>query len=156
MVGLPTSSTASTAIWSSACGRQLLQAHVADDVLHHDDRVVHQDADGEDQREERDAVERVAVEVEDQQREAERHGDGQQHDERLAPAEEEQDEQRDAEDREAHVQQQLVGFLAGGGAVVAVTATPTSAGMSVPLSASTLASTAWTTSMALAPGRLAS
>jgi len=31
------------------------QGHVADDVFHHDDRVVHQDADREDQREECDA-----------------------------------------------------------------------------------------------------
>ena len=39
---------------------------VADDVFHHDDGVVHQDADGEDQGEERDPVERVAVQVKHQ------------------------------------------------------------------------------------------
>ena len=39
---------------------------VPDDVLDDDDRVVDEDADREDQREERDAVERVAVEVEDE------------------------------------------------------------------------------------------
>ena len=39
-------------------------APVAHDVLHDHDRVVHQDADGEDQREQRDAVQREAVEVE--------------------------------------------------------------------------------------------
>ena len=45
---------------------------VARDVLDDDDRVVDEDADREDEREERDAVERVAVEVEDDQREGER------------------------------------------------------------------------------------
>ena len=39
-------------------------ARVAHDVLDNDNRVVHQDADGEDQREQRDAVQREAVEVE--------------------------------------------------------------------------------------------
>ena len=34
---------------------------VPDDVLNDDNGVVHQDADGEDQGKERDAVERVAV-----------------------------------------------------------------------------------------------
>ena len=54
---------------------------MADDILHHDDGVVHEDADRKDQREERDAVEGVAVEIEDQQRQAERHRDRQHHDE---------------------------------------------------------------------------
>ena len=40
--------------------------HVPHDVLDDDDRVVHEDADREDQREERDAVQRVAVEIEDE------------------------------------------------------------------------------------------
>ena len=40
----------------------LRQMKMADDVFHHHDRVVDQDADGEDQREERDAVQREAVE----------------------------------------------------------------------------------------------
>ena len=39
------------------------------DVLHHHDGVVHQDADGEDQRKQRDPVQRVAVEVKNGQRE---------------------------------------------------------------------------------------
>jgi hypothetical protein len=95
------------------------QAHVAHDVFDHDDRVVDQDADREDQREERDAVQRVSVKVEHQQREREGRGDGEQHDERFAPAEEEQDQQGHAEDRDAHVQQQLVALLGGGVAVVA-------------------------------------
>ena len=57
------------------------QVEVADDVLDDDDGVVHQDADGEDQGKESDAVERVAVEVEHEQREGQRAGDGDAHDE---------------------------------------------------------------------------
>jgi len=95
------------------------QAHVAHDVFDDHDGVVHQDADGEDQREERDAVERVPVEVKNQQREREGRGDGEEHDERFAPAEEKQDEQRHAEDGDAHVQQQFVALFGGGVAVVA-------------------------------------
>ena len=68
----------------------LRQVEVADDVLDHHDGVVHQDADGEDQREERDAVEREAVEVEHQQRQRERRGNGDADDARFAPAEREQ------------------------------------------------------------------
>ena len=60
IVGLPTSSTASTAATS---GARSPTPQVAVDVLHHHDRVVHQDADGEDEREQRDAVERVAQRV---------------------------------------------------------------------------------------------
>ena len=41
-------------------GGRSAQLEVPVDVLHDHDRVVHQDADGEDQREERDPVERVA------------------------------------------------------------------------------------------------
>ena len=54
----------------------LRQMKMPDDVFHHHDGVIHQDADGEDQREERDAVQREAVEVEDQQRERQRGRDG--------------------------------------------------------------------------------
>ena len=95
--------------------RQLAVSH---DVLDDDDGVVHENADGEDQRKERDAVQRIAIEVENEQRESERDGDGEKHDERLAPSEEREDEQRHPEDGNAHVQKKLVGFLAGRGAVV--------------------------------------
>ena len=60
IVGLPTSSIASTAIRANEPAPLL--AVVALDVLDHHDRVVDQDADREDQREQRDAVERVADE----------------------------------------------------------------------------------------------
>ncbi len=91
---------------------------MADDVLDDDDGVVDEDADREDQGEEGDAVEGVAVEVEDQQGQGEGRGDRQHDDDRLAPAEEEQDQEGHAEDGDAHVQQQFVRFLGRGLAVV--------------------------------------
>ena len=118
IVGLPTSSTARTAIASrpAAVARHPRVPH---DVLDHDDRIVDQDADREDQREERDAVERVAVEIEDEQRERERDGNRGQHDDRLAPAEHEPDQHRHRHDGEEHVPEQLVRLLRGRLAVVA-------------------------------------
>ena len=61
-VGLPTSATASIA----ACIAVAAVAHgpMAGDVLDHHDRVVDQDADGEDQREQADAVDGVAHQLE--------------------------------------------------------------------------------------------
>ena len=95
------------------------QPDVAHDVFDDDDRVIHQDPDREDQREERDAVQRVAVEVENEERERERRGDREEDDERFPPAEEKQNQNRDAKDRDAHVQQELVALLGGRMAVVA-------------------------------------
>ncbi len=97
----------------------LRQVEMADDVFHHHDGVVHQDADGEDQREERDAVERVAVEIEDQQRQRQRAGNGDANDHRFAPAEREKDQQRHANDGDAHVEEEFVGLFLSRLAVVA-------------------------------------
>ena len=101
IVGLPTSSVASTATVRERAAARARQTQVPDDVLDDDDRVVHEDADREDQREEGDAVERVAEEPEDEERERERHRHGEQHDARLAPAERQRHQQRDGEGREA-------------------------------------------------------
>ena len=95
------------------------QAHVPHDVFDDHDGVIDEDADGEDEREKRDAVERVAVEIEDEERESEGRGNREQDDERLAPAEEQQDEQGHAEDGDAHVAEQIVAFFSGGVAVIA-------------------------------------
>ena len=65
-VGFPTSATACTAI-SRSERRCVSEIPVPDDVLHDDDRVVDEDADGEGQREERDAIERVSQQVEQQE-----------------------------------------------------------------------------------------
>ena len=92
--------------------------HVADDVLHHDDRIVHQDADGEDQREERDAVEGVAIEIEREEREGERDRNRDQHDARLPPAKDQPDHRRNREHGQQHVPQQLVALVGGGLPVV--------------------------------------
>ena len=95
------------------------ETRVADDVFYDDDGVVHEDADGEDQREERDPVERVTVEVKYEEREREGRGDGEENDKGFPPAEENEDEDRDAEDGDAHVEQEFVALLGGGVAIVA-------------------------------------
>ena len=76
---------------------------MAVDVLDDDDRVVHQDADREDEREERDAVQGVAEEIEDEEREGEGHGHGDEDDDGLAPPEKEGHEEHDGERREDQV-----------------------------------------------------
>ena len=95
MVGLPTSSTARPRCRRRSRPRFSGMRAVADDVLDDDDRVVDEDADREDQREQRDAVERVAVEVEDEQRQRERRpGSRAGRPATLAPAEREPDQER--------------------------------------------------------------
>ena len=78
-----------------ALHRQLLWGalaflQVAIDVFYHHDGVVHQDADGEDEGKQGDAVQRVAQQVVDKKRQRKRHGHGYQHHYGLAPAQEEQ------------------------------------------------------------------
>ena len=77
---------------------------MADDVFDHDDGIIDEDADAEDQREERDAVEGEAIQIEHQQSESERGGNGHRHNPRLTPAERQPDQQRDTKDGYAHVQ----------------------------------------------------
>ena len=95
------------------------QPRMPHDVLHHHDRVVHQDADGEDQGEERDAVERVAVEIEHEQRQREGHGDGDEDHGGFAPTEHQPDQRRHRQHRQQHVPQELVALLGRRLAVVA-------------------------------------
>ena len=109
MVGLPTSSTPPPPPTS---GVSVAHLQVAVDVLDHHDGVVHQDADREDQREERDPVERVAQRVVGEERERERHRHRDQHDQRLAPAQEDPDEHRHRERGDEQVEDQLVRLLA--------------------------------------------
>ena len=92
---------------------------VAVDVLDDDDRVVHEDADREDEGEERHAVQGVAEEIRREEREGERRGDRDEDDDRLAAPEEERHEDHDGERREAHVEDQLGRLLVGRLAVVA-------------------------------------
>ena len=92
---------------------------MTDDVFHHHNRVIDQNADREDQREERDPVQSVSVKVKHQQGHREGRRDRQQHDQRFAPAEEQQDQHGHPEHGDTHVQEQLVALLGGGVAVVA-------------------------------------
>ena len=62
------------------------------DILHHDDGVIHQDADREDQREQADPVDRVAHQLRRQHRQQDCRGYHHQGDERLAQADGEADQ----------------------------------------------------------------
>ncbi len=92
---------------------------VAGDVLHHDDGVVDQNADREDEREQADPVDGVAHQVGGEQREQDRGRNHHQGDHRLAPPDRHRDEADDRHGREAEMQQQLVRLLVGGLAIVA-------------------------------------
>ena len=76
---------------------------VADDILDHDDGVVHEDSDAEDEGEKRDAIQRETVEIKDQQRERERRRNGHADDAGFPPAQRQPDENHHADDCYAHV-----------------------------------------------------
>ena len=97
----------------------VLHRPVAGDILDHHDGVVDQDADGEDQREQRDAVDRVAHQIGSKQRHQNGGRDDDQHDEAFAPADHESDQQHDGDGGQAEMEEQLVGLLVGGLAVIA-------------------------------------
>src|SRR5581483_169293 len=91
----------------------------AGDVLHHDDGIVDEDADREDQGEQADAVDGVAHQVGGKQRQQDGGGDDDQRDCGLPPADGDRDQGDDGDGRKAQVEQQLVGLLVGRLAVVA-------------------------------------
>ena len=62
-------------------------------IFHHHDGVIDEDADGKNQREQRDAVQRVAVKIEHEQRQRQSRRNGNGHDDRFAPSQHEHDEQ---------------------------------------------------------------
>ena len=97
-VGLPTSATASIA----ACIRVAAVMHrpMPGDVLDDDDGVVDQNADREDQREQADAIDRIAHRFGGEERQQDGRRNDDQRDERLAPADGERDEQDDRHRRE--------------------------------------------------------
>ena len=92
---------------------------MAGDVLHHDDGVIHQNADGEDQREQADAVDGVAHQLGGKEREQDGGRDHHGRHQRLAPADGEGDQHHDGDGGKAEMKQQLVGLVVGGLAVVA-------------------------------------
>ncbi len=71
--------------------RRLAEADVALDVFHHDDGVVHHDADGQHQAEQRQRVERETEQVHDREGADQRHRHGGQRNDRGAPGLQEQD-----------------------------------------------------------------
>ena len=116
MVGPPTSSTA-----GGIASRSPLppMRHVPVDVLHHHDGIVDEDADREDQREQRHAVEGEAHDVRCEQRHRQRqHHRAADHD-GLAPAQREQHQQHHRGGGEGQFVDQLPRLVGGGPAVVA-------------------------------------
>ena len=89
------------------------------DVLDDDDRVVDENADREDQREQADPIDRVAHQPRREQRQQDRGGNDDEHHHAFAPADGEGDENDDRQGRQAEVEQQLVGLFGRGRAVVA-------------------------------------
>ena len=102
-------------------GQAAAVAHrpVAGDVLDHDDRVVDEDADREDEREQADAIDRVAHQPGGEEREQDRRRDDDEHDEPFAPADGERDQDDDGQRRQAKMKEELVRLLGRGRAVVA-------------------------------------
>ena len=99
----------------------LIRGHapVAHDIFHHHDRVVHQNANGEDQREQRDPVQRVAIKIKDCERKRQRDRNRDEHDQRFAQTQRDGDQHAHRDHRDQHVPQQFVRFLLGCVAVIA-------------------------------------
>ncbi len=91
----------------------LRKPEVAHHVLDHDDGVVHKNADGEDQGEERNAVDGVAQEIKHRHGERQRDRNGQQHHARLAPAQEERHQQGHRQRGQQQVLQQFIRLVFG-------------------------------------------
>ncbi len=108
IVGLPTSSTASTATSDNERPLTLGQSKVAHYVLDNHDCVIDEYANGENERKQRDAVQRVAVEIENNQRERQRHRHGQQDNARLTPSQRQRHQQRHRKGGEEQVLEQFV------------------------------------------------
>ncbi|MPL73164.1 hypothetical protein SDC9_18957 [bioreactor metagenome] len=100
-------------------GARGLHRPVPRDVLDHHDRVVDEDADREDQREEADAVQREAHDVRGKQRQQDRHRNDDRHHDAFPPADREEDKRDDRHRGEAEVEQELVRLLVRGLAIVA-------------------------------------
>src|SRR3546814_4618217 len=89
------------------------------DVCSSDLGIVDEDADRKDQREQADAVDRVAHAVGGEHGEQDRRGNDDRRDRRLAPADGATDERRDGNRADAEVEEQLVRLLVRRLAVVA-------------------------------------
>ena len=89
------------------------------DVLDHDDGVVDQDADREDQGEQADPVDRVAQKVRGEEGQKDRGGDDHGGDASFPPTDGEADQDDDRDRGQGEVLQQLIGLIVGAGPVVA-------------------------------------
>src|SRR5690606_31883894 len=92
---------------------RLAIAHVAVDVLHHHDAIVHQAAQGQDQREEHHHVQRYAEEVEQGEGDEHAQGDGEAYEEGIAQAQEEHEHAHHEDHPEDDVVEQLAHAQAG-------------------------------------------
>ncbi len=100
--------------------RRAAKRDVALDVLDHDDGVVDHDADGQDQAEQGQGVQPEAQHHHDREGADQRHGHGDQRDDRGAPALQEQDHHEDHQDQglEQGVDHRIDGFMHEDGGVV--------------------------------------
>ena len=101
----------------------------------------------------RDAVQRVAVQVKHGQGQAQRHRNRNEDDQRLSHAQHQRNQQADRDDRNQHVKQQVVRFLRRRFAVVPRDVEVDVRGKTVPFNFSTRASTRSLMSIALVPLR---
>src|SRR5690606_8975621 len=97
-------------------------AHVAVDVLHYDDAIVHQATQRQDQREEHHHVQRYAEEVEQGEGDEHAQGDGKPHEERIAQAQEEHEHahhedhpENDVVEQFAHAEAGVLALVTGDG-----------------------------------------
>ncbi len=95
------------------------QAGVPVDVFHDDDGVVHQDADGENEREQRDPVQGESPGPGGEQRGGQRQADRQSDDDGLAPAQGQKDQQDHRQRGEDQLVDQRASLGVSGGAVIA-------------------------------------
>ena len=99
-------------------GRMLPELEVAVDVLHVDDGVIHQQAQGQDQGKEGHPVDGVAEHHVAGEGDGQGQGHRQGYDEGLPPPQEQRQEHGDGEHRDEEFPHELVDLLIGGGAVV--------------------------------------
>ena len=97
----------------------IIHRPVPGNVLDDDDGIINQNADREDQGEQADAVDRVAHHHRGKQRQQDRRRDDDQRHQRLTPANAEGDQDHDRDRRKSKMEQQFVGFVVCGRAIVA-------------------------------------
>ena len=88
-------------------------------VFYHDNRIVDQNANREDESEQRNAIQRVPIQIEDRQGQRQGHRDSDKHDERLPKAQRNRNQNAYRDHGNQHVFEKLVGLLLRRVAVVA-------------------------------------